>query len=67
MSQSIYLEAGENLIELKEEPYDSEELLQRLLAKYPDLLAGSQIDAESPRKWLFIDSDPKREAEMNKL
>ncbi|MHC1763618.1 MAG: hypothetical protein AB9869_04825 [Verrucomicrobiia bacterium] len=54
MSQSIYLEAGENLIELNEEPYDSEELLQRLLAKYPDLLAGSQIDAESPRKWLFI-------------
>ncbi|MGH3188584.1 MAG: hypothetical protein ACRDOL_15190 [Streptosporangiaceae bacterium] len=37
--------------------YESEELLQRLLAKYPNLLAGDQL-AGSPRRWLLV----KREA-----
>ena len=43
-----------NLKELSEEPYDSEELLQRLLAQYPNLLAGDQITPEEPRRWLLV-------------
>ena len=31
---------GEELVEMHEQPYDSEDLLQTLLAKYPNLLAG---------------------------
>lgn len=65
MSHSIYLEAGESLIELSEEPYDSEEMLQRLLAKYPDLLGGSQIDSESPRNWLFVARESGIPSELN--
>lgn len=42
------------LIELGERPYDSEDLLQRLLARYPDLLAGRQVDPEAPRRWLLL-------------
>jgi len=42
------------LDEMKEHPYDSEALLQELLAKYPNLLAGDQMDAEEPRRWLLI-------------
>jgi len=42
------------LVEMKEEGYDSESKLQELLAGYPDLLAGSQIDNEIPRKWILI-------------
>lgn len=42
------------LIEMTEQKYDSEELLQELLAKYPNLLAGDQMDSNSPRRWLFI-------------
>ena len=42
------------LVEMKEQPYDSEELLQELLEKYPDLLAGDQIDSDEPRKWLLV-------------
>ncbi len=34
--------------------YDSEDLLQALLAKYPNLLAGEQMDSTSPRRWLLI-------------
>jgi hypothetical protein len=28
--------------------------LQKLLADHPDLLAGDQIDAEEPRRWLLV-------------
>jgi hypothetical protein len=42
------------LEEMKERPYDSENLLQELLAKYPNLLAGDQMDGEQPRRWLLI-------------
>lgn len=39
---------------MSEQAYDSEDLLQRLLAEYPNLLAGDQIDRDSPRRWLLI-------------
>jgi hypothetical protein len=54
MSGVIFLIQGEKLVELREEQYDSEELLQKLLADYPKILAGDQIDSENPRKWLLI-------------
>lgn len=42
------------LIEMTEQEYDSEDLLQQLLATYPSLISGEQIDSESPRRWLLI-------------
>lgn len=42
------------LIEMTEQPYNSEDLLQSLLATHPKLLAGDQINAFAPRRWLFI-------------
>jgi len=42
------------LEEMTERPYDSEALLQELLAKYPNLIAGDQVDDEAPRRWLLI-------------
>jgi hypothetical protein len=39
---------------MEESLYDSETLLQKLLADHPDLLAGDQINAEEPRRWLLI-------------
>jgi hypothetical protein len=42
------------LIEMRETSYDSEALLQRLLAEYPNLLAGDQIDPVEPRRWLLV-------------
>ncbi len=55
MSAGIYLlQSNEDLIKMTEEAYDSEQLLQEILAKYPDLLAGDQINQSSPRRWLFI-------------
>lgn len=54
MTGVIFLIQGEKLIELREEEYDSEDLLQKILADYPKILAGDQIDSDDPRKWLLI-------------
>ena len=42
------------LMEMQETPYDSEAVLQLLLADYPNLLAGDQIDPAHPRRWLLV-------------
>ena len=44
MSGAIYLVGGDGeLVAMQEAPYDSEDLLQGLLERYPDLLAGEQM------------------------
>lgn len=50
---AIYLKHGDELVEMVEQPYEAEEVLQRLLADYPNLLAGDQ-DAEPRRRWLLV-------------
>jgi hypothetical protein len=51
----IYLlKEDSKLLAMEEASYDSERLLQKLLADHPDLLAGDQIDAEEPRRWLLV-------------
>lgn len=55
MTQGIFLiQSDGSLVELAEEPYDSELLLQELLAKYPNLLSGNQSDPKQSRRWLLI-------------
>ncbi|MGD9507446.1 MAG: hypothetical protein AB7I59_09065 [Geminicoccaceae bacterium] len=54
MSDAIFLLREGKLVELTDRPYDSEALLQSLLAEYPDLIAGKQIDTASPRRWLLV-------------
>ena len=39
---------------MNEQEYDSEKILQELLQKYHNLLAGDQIDEVSPRRWILI-------------
>lgn len=53
MSGGIFLLSGEKLIEMREQAYDSEDLLQSWLAKYPHLLGSEQL-AGSPRRWLLV-------------
>jgi hypothetical protein len=55
MNQGLFLlRDDDELVEMHERPYDSERLLQSLLAKYPNLLAGGQMDSAAPRRWLLI-------------
>ena len=59
------LQANGELVDMLEQPYDSEALLQQLLSQHPSLLAGSQIDPDSPRKWLLISSECGIPGEQN--
>lgn len=55
MSGGIFLiQSDDQLVEMTEQRYDSEDRLQELLARYPNLLAGQQIDAAAPRRWLLV-------------
>lgn len=46
--------SDKKLIPMNEEPYDSEALLQNLLASHSDLLAGEQMNHDVPRRWLLV-------------
>ena len=55
-SGGIFLMTAEKqpLVEMAPQRYDSEEVLQLLLARYPNLLAGDQMDSDAPRRWLLV-------------
>jgi hypothetical protein len=53
----IYLLREQGLVALSEQSYDSEAMLQELLAQHPALLAGEQLIDGSPRRWLFVDRE----------
>ena len=57
------------LVEMNEEAYDSENLLQELPAQYPNLLAGDQVSTLDPRRWLLISRErglPSEEGSGNR-
>jgi len=55
MKGGIFLiKDDKKLVEMTEQKYESEDLLQELLADYPNLLAGDQMNSDTPRRWLLI-------------
>ena len=55
MSGDIFLVRGEDeLLPMTETAYDTEDVLQALIARFPDLLAGDQLPGDEPRRWLLI-------------
>jgi len=66
MSSGMFLiQADGQLVEMLEKPYSSEDRLQGLLAKYPNLLAGDQINSVNPRKWLLVSREASLASEDN--
>lgn len=51
---NIFLLGSSGLVEMSQRPYESEGLLQTLIAQHPSVLAGDQFTAEEPRRWLLI-------------
>lgn len=41
-------------MEMVEKPYDTEAVLQQLLAEHPSLLGGDQLAGAAPRRWLLV-------------
>lgn len=55
MQGKIYiLQDQSKLSPMEETPWDAEHKLQQLIAEYPDLLGGDQIDVENHRRWLLV-------------
>lgn len=55
MPGKIYvIQSDSTLQALSEQPYPQEGHLQDFLAKYPDLLAGDQMNEADPRRWLLV-------------
>ncbi len=55
MSGGIFLiKENYELVRMEEAQYETETVFQKLLSDYPDLLAGEQMNPDSPRKWLLI-------------
>ncbi len=54
-SDAIYLvsDSGE-LQRVEHQLYQTEDVLQQLVAKHPELIAGDQIDPEAPPRWLLL-------------
>lgn len=42
------------LVEMNEEACPNEDVFQEMIARFPDLLAGDQIDSVFPRRWLLV-------------
>jgi len=53
------------LVEMSEENYGSEADFQELIAKYPNILAGNQINDAKPRRWLLISIEATLPSEEN--
>jgi hypothetical protein len=54
MAGLFLIDPDGRLTQLSHSDYDSEDLLQGLLADYPDLLGGDQMGDGVPRVWLFV-------------
>jgi hypothetical protein len=60
VSGSIFLlRDGDELVPMTEAPYDTEDVLQGLLARFPDLLAGDQLIGGEARRWVLIDRESR--------
>lgn len=66
MSGGVFLiQKDGQLVEMSEEIYGSEADFQELIAKYPNILAGNQINDEVPRKWLLVSREAALPSEEN--
>lgn len=55
MSGGIFLlRGGEELLEMRETPYEAEHVLQTLIAKFPSLLGGEDEAGDPPRRYLLV-------------
>lgn len=54
MSDGVFLVNGGGLTEMEVGDYVNEDDLQSVLERYPAVLAGAQVNAQAPRRWLLI-------------
>src|SRR4051794_31066731 len=50
----FHIDEHGTLVAMTETPYAAEDVLQALLERHPDLLAGGQMTPGGPRRWALI-------------
>lgn len=54
-SSGVFLLRGEDsLVPMQPGEFAAEDDFQRLLARFPELLVGDQIDPQNPRRWILV-------------
>lgn len=54
-SSGVFLLRGEDsLVPMQRGHFAAEDDFQRLLARFPELLVGDQIDPQNPRRWILV-------------
>ena len=53
----IYLRHGETFIAMREIPYEAEDILQKLVAEHPEMLAGNDENGDARQRWLLIERE----------
>jgi hypothetical protein len=53
-SRIFNIQSDGRLIEMQKESFLNEDAFQLLLEQYLNLLAGDQINGQSPRRWLLV-------------
>lgn len=70
MADGIFLVSKNGgLVEMRQRPYETEAVLQELLANHPKILAGDLVDTDDPRRWLLVSREmgvPSEEGGGNK-
>ncbi len=54
MTEGLFHVVGNRLVAMRVTPFAAEDVLQRLIEQYPDLLAGAQMTPGDPRRWLLV-------------
>jgi hypothetical protein len=55
MADPIYLvKDNQTAVRMEPTPYEEEAEFQDLIVRFPELLAGEQVDREHPRRWLLV-------------
>jgi len=66
MSGGIFLlQDNGQVVDMRQQPFQSEEFLQQLISEHPELLVGDQIGSSSPRRFLLISREMGLASEEN--
>lgn len=58
MAEKIYIRNADGELEpLEEKEFETEDLLQKLIGEYPELLGGDQMCPSDPRRWILVNQE----------
>ncbi|WP_077212364.1 hypothetical protein [Bacillus dakarensis] len=66
MYSSIFVIDKDNkFVEMKQTQFETEDIFQEIIEKYPNILAGEQINPNDPRRWILVSREIGIPSEAN--